>query len=544
MTWRSRRTGQLWQRRGPPLPKASAPIVRLGHMLVFFFRAVVAVPVALRHYRGEFVRLLSDIAWGNGSLVVGGGTAGVAIVLGITVGALVGIEGYNFLDLLGLGPATGIISSLVNTRELAPIAASLAFATQAGCRFTAQLGSMRIAEEIDALDSLAIRPIPYLVTTRLMASVVAAIPLYVACLAVSYLTSQFIVHDHLGRFDRLLHALFRADAVGARHRLLIAQGDHLRLDCLDDPVLLRLLCRGRSRRRGSCCGTCHAGQHHGSDHRQHADDHGAVDRRLRRKVRRVDVEFARPGRPRTLRSAAAWLRRRAGAVAGIVAGLLLVKATGRLDPYIRVVADLVNVGDGLPQRSDVKYHGVLVGVVNDVTPAAHGTPNFVHIDLNPEYATSIPATVTARVVPSNVFAVSSVQLVDRGPGAADQRRRTHTRGHRTAHRAVPDHDQQATRHPRRDRAGPRGQDGWNLGRGQCRHPESAHRVAHQRRPIEPAHRRTRRDRGHRAGADDRVGTHRRGPRSAADRAGTVRLLAQGGATDADPRRAAQPSSPS
>ncbi|KUH89060.1 ABC transporter permease [Mycobacterium sp. IS-1556] len=173
--------------------KVVPPIGQLGHMLVFFVRAVVAVPVALRHYRKEFIRLLSDIAWGNGSLVVGGGTAGVAIVLGVTVGALVGIEGYNFLDLLGLGPATGIISSLVNTRELAPIALSLAFATQAGCRFTAQLGSMRISEEIDALDSLAIRPIPYLVTTRLMASVIAVIPLYVVCLAVSYLTTQVVV---------------------------------------------------------------------------------------------------------------------------------------------------------------------------------------------------------------------------------------------------------------------------------------------------------------------------------------------------------------
>ena len=98
--------------------------------------------------------------------------------------------------------------------------------------------------------------------------------------------------------------------------------------------------------------------------------------------------------------------------------MLLVKSTGRLDPYVRVVADLVNVGDGLPQRSDVKYHGVLVGVVDSVTPAADGNPNFVHIDLRPEYAQSIPAVVTARVVPSNVFAVSSVQLVDRGPGAA------------------------------------------------------------------------------------------------------------------------------
>lgn len=100
-------------------------------------------------------------------------------------------------------------------------------------------------------------------------------------------------------------------------------------------------------------------------------------------------------------------------VAAVISGFLLVKATGRLDDRIPVVAALVNVGDGLPQRSDVKYHGVLVGMVDDVVPAANGKPNFVHIDLKPEYAKSIPSTVTARVVPSNVFAVSSVQLVDR-----------------------------------------------------------------------------------------------------------------------------------
>lgn len=105
-------------------------------------------------------------------------------------------------------------------------------------------------------------------------------------------------------------------------------------------------------------------------------------------------------------------------VAALVTAGLLVKATGRLDPFVRVVADLVNVGDGLPQRSDVKYHGVLVGAVDSVTPAAHGDPNFVHINLNPQYADAIPANVTARVVPSNVFAVSSVQLVDNGPGPA------------------------------------------------------------------------------------------------------------------------------
>lgn len=100
------------------------------------------------------------------------------------------------------------------------------------------------------------------------------------------------------------------------------------------------------------------------------------------------------------------------AVAALVSTALLVKATGRLDARVPVVAALVNVGDGLPQRSDVKYHGVLVGMVDDVVPAANGNPNYVHINLKPEYASSIPNTVTARVVPSNVFAVSSVQLVD------------------------------------------------------------------------------------------------------------------------------------
>ncbi|WP_299565422.1 MCE family protein [uncultured Mycolicibacterium sp.] len=104
-------------------------------------------------------------------------------------------------------------------------------------------------------------------------------------------------------------------------------------------------------------------------------------------------------------------------VLALVSTALLIKSTGRLDPFVRVVAALTNVGDGLPQRSDVKYHGVLVGSVDSVTPAAHGNPNYVHINLDPHYARSIPAGVTARVVPSNVFAVSSVQLVDPPAGA-------------------------------------------------------------------------------------------------------------------------------
>jgi ABC-type transporter Mla subunit MlaD len=98
----------------------------------------------------------------------------------------------------------------------------------------------------------------------------------------------------------------------------------------------------------------------------------------------------------------------------LVTGLLIAKSTGRLESYTRIIADLTNVGDGLPSRSDVRYHGLLVGTVSDVVPATYGKPNYVHIDVDSEYAGSIPRTVTARVVPSNVFAVSGVELVDRG----------------------------------------------------------------------------------------------------------------------------------
>jgi ABC-type transporter Mla subunit MlaD len=103
-------------------------------------------------------------------------------------------------------------------------------------------------------------------------------------------------------------------------------------------------------------------------------------------------------------------------VVAAAAAVLLAKSEGAFDKSVRVTAALVNVGDGLPPKSDVKYQGVLVGLVNSVDPAVDGGPNYVRIDLMPRYASAIPATVTARVVPSNVFAVPSVQLVDNGPG--------------------------------------------------------------------------------------------------------------------------------
>ena len=101
--------------------------------------------------------------------MIGGGVVGVVILLSTLTGSGVGLEGHNGLDVIGLAPLTGFISAYVNTREIAPIVAALGFAARIGCGFTSRLGAMRITEEIDALEAMAIRPIPYLVTTRLLA---------------------------------------------------------------------------------------------------------------------------------------------------------------------------------------------------------------------------------------------------------------------------------------------------------------------------------------------------------------------------------------
>ncbi len=166
---------------------------RLGHQALTFIQALASIPFVLKHYRKELARLTADVSWGNGSLIVGGGTIGVVFILCSFGGIIVGMESFTALDLLTMSPLTGAISGFATTRELAPILATLAFAIQSGCRFTAQLGSMRISEEIDALESIAIRPLPYLVSTRMIAATVTIVPLYTIGLAASYLTTKFTV---------------------------------------------------------------------------------------------------------------------------------------------------------------------------------------------------------------------------------------------------------------------------------------------------------------------------------------------------------------
>ena len=168
-------------------------LAKLGLFATFAWRTLTAIPMTLRLYHREVLLQLKDIAWGSGALIVGGGTIGIMILLALSACTSLGIEGFSGLELVGLSPLTGFVSASANTRELAPLVAALALGAQVGCRFTAQLGSMRIHEEVDALEVMAIDPMRYLVTTRVLACMTAILPLYLIGLIGSYIASQAAV---------------------------------------------------------------------------------------------------------------------------------------------------------------------------------------------------------------------------------------------------------------------------------------------------------------------------------------------------------------
>ncbi|MDT4925708.1 MAG: phospholipid/cholesterol/gamma-HCH transport system permease protein [Pseudonocardiales bacterium] len=182
---------------------------QLGEQMSFYLRAIAWTPKTLRRYKKETLRLLSEVAFGSGSLAIIGGTVGVIAFLCFFTGTEVGLQGYAALDQLGVASYAGFITAFFNTREIAPLVAGLALSATVGCGFTAQLGAMRISEEIDALEVMAVPSLPFLVTTRIIAGFIAVIPLYVIGLLSSYMASYAIVvfyfHDSAGTYSHYFH---------------------------------------------------------------------------------------------------------------------------------------------------------------------------------------------------------------------------------------------------------------------------------------------------------------------------------------------------
>ncbi len=165
----------------------------IGRWTLFTVQTVVHIPFTLRHYRKQTMKTMNSMAWGRGSIIVDGGVISLLVILGIAIGVAVAIEAYNTLNLIGFGPLTGVIGAFLNIREMGPIMTGIGFAAQVGCRMTAEIGSMRISEEIDATETLGIRSIPFVVGTRLVGGMICVIPGYLLSLAIGFLTASTFV---------------------------------------------------------------------------------------------------------------------------------------------------------------------------------------------------------------------------------------------------------------------------------------------------------------------------------------------------------------
>lgn len=172
--------------------KARSGWTQLGEQTRFFGQTLSAIPDVVVNYRAELLRQVAAMSLGTGALAVIGGTVAVMGFLTMSTAGTLVTQGYNQLSQIGVEALTGFASAFANTRLVTPFTAAIAFAATIGAGATAQLGAMRINEEIDALEVMGIRSVAYLASTRVAAGVIVAVPLMCVALLLGY-TSGHVV---------------------------------------------------------------------------------------------------------------------------------------------------------------------------------------------------------------------------------------------------------------------------------------------------------------------------------------------------------------
>ncbi|MDX6741475.1 ABC transporter permease [Actinocorallia sp. A-T 12471] len=152
----------------------------------------LVVDIGRGRYFRTVLRQMSDIISGAGATVLGLGMVLVVFFMSFFTGTTVGLQAIPGLQRLGVESLAGIIASYANVREVTPIIAGIALVFQLGASFTAELGAMRISEEIDALEVMGINSLAFLVCTRVAATLAALLPLYLLALFASFAATRLI----------------------------------------------------------------------------------------------------------------------------------------------------------------------------------------------------------------------------------------------------------------------------------------------------------------------------------------------------------------
>src|SRR5436305_1586175 len=126
-----------------------APFDAFGAILAFGFRAIADIPRSFKYVR--------EIWWYATFLAIG--STPVALAITYISGSECSVEGYYSLSQLGGAQSlVGIFNALCDTREITPLFFGFAIGAKVGCGLVAELGTMRINQEIDALETMGIPP--------------------------------------------------------------------------------------------------------------------------------------------------------------------------------------------------------------------------------------------------------------------------------------------------------------------------------------------------------------------------------------------------
>jgi phospholipid/cholesterol/gamma-HCH transport system permease protein len=166
---------------------------RVGRQTQFYVKTLVSIGDAIAHYRVEMLRLIAEMALGTGALLLIGGTIVIVGFLTLSAGALIAVQGYSSLASVGVDALAGFLSAYANVRLGAPLIATVGLAATIGAGATAQLGAMRISEEIDALEVMGVRSVAYLASARVVAGVIVVVPLYCVALLTSFTASKTVI---------------------------------------------------------------------------------------------------------------------------------------------------------------------------------------------------------------------------------------------------------------------------------------------------------------------------------------------------------------
>jgi phospholipid/cholesterol/gamma-HCH transport system permease protein len=161
-----------------------------GRLAWFSASSIGQVGRALRYYPKETLRQIAQTGLGAGAMAFVGGAVGIGGFVVLSGASLVAVQGFASLGNIGVEAFTGFFAALINVRIGAPVIGGVLLASIIGAGHTAELGAMRINEEIDALEVMGINSIAYLTSTRVIAGLVALVPLYCGLVTVAFLSPQ------------------------------------------------------------------------------------------------------------------------------------------------------------------------------------------------------------------------------------------------------------------------------------------------------------------------------------------------------------------